>query len=97
MNGDINELVNIHKKTNEAIKKALCGIDNFMTDKQDEVCNLVDTKQRLLKEINELKKTKEEIIKINSDIDKMYGEIKEKRKIIVDVDKPKKHKIKEEE
>lgn len=98
MNGDINELVAIHRNTNDKINKALCGLDNFLNDTKEEVCNLADTKQKLLSEINELKTIKNNMKNMISDIDKMYAEIKDKRKIIVDIDKSKKHKeVKEEE
>jgi hypothetical protein len=97
MNGDIKELVEIHRKTQDTINKALSGIDKELNYYQEEICTLSDTKQRLLNDINDLKKIKEGIASKITDIDRMYEEIKDKRKIIVDVDKPKKHKIKEEE
>lgn len=96
MNGEIAELVAIHRNTNEIINKALGGIDDFMNQEQGEICSLADTKQRLLSEISELKKIKESFVTIIKDVDNMYNEIKDKRKIIVDIDKPKSHKIKEE-
>lgn len=97
MNGDINELVAIHRNTNDAINKALSGLDSYVSGDKEEICNLVDIKQKLLGEISDLKKLKLDLTNKLKDIDDMYAEIKDKRKIIVDIDKPKKHKIKEEE
>jgi len=97
MNGEIKELVEIHRNTQDTINKALSGIDKELNSYQEEVCTLADTKQRLLNDINELKVIKDSLAKKIEDIDRMYEEIKEKHKIIVDGDKPKKHKIKEEE
>ena len=97
VNSSIGELVAIHKSTHDKINKALCGLDNFVTDTKEEICNLADTKQKLLVEINELKAIKSNMSNMIASIDKMYAEIKEKRKIIVDVDKPKKHRMKLED
>ena len=96
MNGEIAELVAIHRNTNEIINKALGGIDDFMNGEQIEICSLADTKQKILNDIDELTQIKNSLKNKIDDIDKMYGEIKEKRKIIVNVDKSKKHKVVEE-
>lgn len=97
MKGDIKELVEINQRTHNMISEALKGIDTYLTQEQKEVCSLADTKQRLLNDINELKQQKNEIIKILNDINKIHNEIKQARTIIVDRDKPKKHRIKLEE
>ena len=97
MKGDIKELVEIHQRTNDMISEALKGIDTYLSKEQEEVCNLADTKQRLLNDIKELKQQKNEVIKILNDINKIHNEIKQARTIIVDRDKPKKHRIPKEE
>lgn len=96
MKGEISELVEIHKKTYNTINKALSGIDGHLNHYQEEVCTLADTKQRLLNDISELTDIKNSLSKKIDDIDKMYAEIKEKRTIIVNVDKPKNHRIPKE-
>lgn len=94
MKGDISELVEIQQHTQDKINKALKGIDAYLNKEQLEVCELADTKQRLLTDIEELKKQKSEVTKILHDINKMYKEIKEARTIIVDRDKPKNRRVK---
>jgi hypothetical protein len=97
MMGDVSELVEIHKKTYDTINKALSGIDQYLSNEQNEICTLADTKQRLLNDIDDLTIIENNIRKKIVNIDRMYSEIKDKRKIIVEVDKPKKHKVKLEE
>ena len=97
MKGNISELVEIHQRTHDMINEALKGIDTYLSKEQEEVCTLADTKQELLNDIKELRQQKSEVIKILNDINKMYNEIKQAKVIIVDRDKPKKRRIKEEE
>lgn len=97
MCNDIGEIVNIHKNTQEMVSEALKGYDKHLNKNQREACNLIDTIEMLKKYITEQETTIEKYKKYNVDIDRMYAEIKDKRKIIVDVDKPKKHKHVEEE
>jgi hypothetical protein len=97
MKGNISELVEIHQRTHDMINEALKGIDTYLSKEQEEVCTLADTKQELLNDIKELRQQKSEVIKILNDINKMYNEIKQARVIIVDRDKPKKRRIKEDE
>lgn len=94
MKGNISELVEIHRNTQNMISKALKGIDTYLSNEQTEVCQLADTKQRLLNDIEELQKQKNNITKILDDIDRMHKEVKKATAIIVDRDKPKKHKLK---
>lgn len=96
MIGEIRELVEIHQNTHNIINKALKGIDAYLTKEQLEICELADTKQRLLEDIAQLKNLKTDCIKVADEINQLHLDIKEKHKIIVDVDKPKKHSIKEE-
>ena len=95
--GNISEVVEIHQRTNNMISKALKGIDTYMSKEQTEICSLADTKQRLLNDIKELQKQKNNITKILDDIDRMHKEVKKATAIIVDRDKPKKRKLKLEE
>ena len=97
MKGNISELVEIHQRTHDMINEALKGIDTYLSKEQEEVCTLADTKQELLNDIKELRQQKSEVIKILNDINKMYNEIKQAKVIIVDRDKPKKRRIKEDE
>ena len=97
MKGNISELVEIHRNTQNMISKALKGIDTYLSKEQEEVCTLADTKQELLNDIKELRQQKSEVIKILNDINKMHNEIKQAKVIIVDRDKPKKRKLKLEE
>ena len=96
MRSTIGELVGIHQRTDNMVSEALKGIDAYLSQEQSGVCNLADTKQRLLNDIKELQQQKDTYIKLQTDINRMYNEIKEARTIIVDRDKPKKHRIKEE-
>lgn len=97
MKGNISELVEIHRNTQDMISKALKGIDTYMSKEQGEICSLADTKQRLLNDIKELQKQKNNITKILDDIDRMHKEVKKATAIIVDRDKPKKRRLKLEE
>ena len=97
MKGNISELVEIHRNTQNMISKALKGIDTYLSNEQTEVCQLADTKQRLLNDIEELQKQKNNITKILDDIDRMHKEVKKATAIIVDRDKPKKRRLKLEE
>lgn len=97
MKGDIKELVEIHQRTQNMISEALSGIDTYLSKEQEEICSLADTKQKLLNDIKELQKQKDEMNKVLNDINKIHGEIKQARTIIVDRDKPKKHRIKKED
>ena len=94
MKGNISELVEIHRNTQNMISKALKGIDTYLSKEQTEVCSLADTKQRLLNDIKELQKQKNNITKILDDIDRMHKEVKKATAIIVDRDKPKKRRVK---
>ena len=97
MKGNISELVEIHRNTQDMISKALNEIDTYISKEQGEICSLADTKQRLLNDIKELRQQKSEVIKILNDINKMHNEIKQARVIIVDRNKPKKHRVKLED
>jgi hypothetical protein len=97
MKGEISELVAIHQKTHDMINAALKGYDEYLTKEQKEKCHKLDIIGSLEAYIDELKSNINTYRKYEADIERMYNEIKEKRKIIVEVDKPKKHKSKEEE
>ena len=94
MKGNISELVEIHRNTQDMISKALNEIDTYISKEQGEICSLADTKQRLLNDIKELQKQKNNITKILDDIYKMHKEVKKATAIIVDRNKPKKHRVK---
>ena len=94
---NISALVEIHRNTQDMISKALKGIDIYMSKEQGEICSLADTKQRLLNDIKELQKQKNNITKILYDIDRMHKEVKKATAIIVDRNKPKKHRVKLED
>lgn len=95
---EMNELVNIHRSTDDKITKALGTLDTFIDRTQEEILSLADTKQKLLEDIKELTSIKYNLKTKIDDIDKMYADIKDKHKIIVEnMPKQKKHPIKEEE
>jgi chromosome segregation ATPase len=94
----ISELVAIDKSIDDKITKALGTLDTYVDRSQEEILTLADIKQRLLEDIKELRLTKNNMQTKINDIDKMYTEIKDKHKIIVEnMPKQKKHPIKEEE
>ena len=97
MKGEIGELIEIHQRTHNMISEALKGIDTYLSNEQKEVCNLADTKQRLLDDNNEIHEIKNKSLKVFAEITRMYNEIKQAHTIIVDRDKPKKHRMPKEE
>ena len=94
--GAVNNYIK-HKSLSEFKTKKL-NEDLHIDDIKDikEVCDLYDVKLVLLSEIEGLKKKISDCNKYMQQIEHYQKEIKEKHKIIVNVDKPKKHKIKEE-
>lgn len=97
MKGNISEIVEIHQRTHDMVSEALKGIDTYLSKEQEEICKLADTKETLLNDIRELRQQKNEMTRILNDINNIHKEIKQARTIIVDRDKPKKRRIKEEE
>jgi len=97
MKGNISELVEIHQRTHDMVSESLKGIDTYLSKEQEEICKLADTKETLLNDIRELRQQKNEITRILNDINNIHKEIKQARTIIVERDKPKKRRIKEEE
>jgi hypothetical protein len=91
MKGDIGKLVAIHQRTNDMINEALKGYDTYLTKEQEETCKLLGTKLRLREEINEMREGLKEFKDLKTNA---IAEIKEARTIIVDRDKPKKHRVK---
>lgn len=87
MMSDINELVNIHQNTYDLINTALGSMCKPLSKEQEGVGLLLDIKQDLINEINESRERLKELHKLELDVTR---ELKEARKIIVDVDKLKK-------
>lgn len=90
----IDDIKGIYIEILETIKDAMKS--NISHRNIKEVCDLYDVKLVLLSEIEGLKKKISDCNKYMQQIEHYQKEIKEKHKIIVNVDKPKKHKIKEE-
>lgn len=90
----IDDIKGIYIEILEIIRDAMKSNISYKDIK--EVCDLYDEKTTLLSEIEELKKQIGQCEKYMQQIEQYHNDIKEKRKIIVDVDKPKKRKIKEE-
>ena len=90
----IDDIKGIYIEILEIIRDAMKSNITYKDIK--EVCDLYDEKTTLLSEIEELKKQIGQCEKYMQQIEQYHNDIKEKRKIIVDVDKPKKRKIKEE-
>lgn len=93
MKGNISELVEIHRNTQDMISKALNEMDTYMNKEQTEVCQLADVKETLLNDIKELQKRKVDITKVLDDIDRMHKEVKKATSIIIDRNKPKKRRV----
>jgi phage-related minor tail protein len=97
MKGEISELVEIHKNTQDKISEALKGFSEYLTNEQRKTCELTDIIIKLESHIKQLESLFEKYIKIDKDIDKMHETIKQKTTIIVNRDKPKNHKMNLEE
>jgi len=92
----VDELIEIHKNTYELIDKALGDYDMKLSNKQEETVRLADKKLELEDEIEQLRGRIDTYKKLDKEIDKMYNKIKEKTTIIVNRDKSKVHRVKEE-
>jgi hypothetical protein len=86
---DLQDLINIRKEIKETIKKAL--VTQCLDSEINETCHLIDTIQYLKKQVEE---TKQGLQELNTLKEQSLAAIKEATKIIVDRDKPKKHKVK---
>jgi hypothetical protein len=97
LKGEIKELVDIHRHTDEMISTALKGFSEYLTNEQRKKCQLTDSIIGLEAYITQLKDRLDKYKKLDHEIDNMYKTIKEKTTIIVNRDKPKDHKVKLEE
>lgn len=94
---DISEIIEINKNTQKLIVETLNNYDNVLSKNGTETLTLMDKKELLKDEIRELELRIKKYTKLDKEIDNMYKQIKDKTTIIVNRDKPKKHRIKEEE
>lgn len=87
MKSDISELVNIHKNTYDIINTTLGDMVKPLSKEQESVALLLDMKQDLISEVNELRSSIKDLHELESEVTK---ELKKARKIVVDVNKTKK-------
>jgi len=86
------------KKIYIDVQKIICDTLKSCVDFGDikEICSLLDVKQKLIEEAKDIKNDIIICKNLMKEINQYHADIKDKRKIIVEVDKPKNHKIKEE-
>ena len=89
---DLTEIKNNQEEIKMIIKKALStnGINRKMFD----TVELVQAKEDIIKDMDDLKKQKERMLRMFNELESL---IKEKRRIIIKQTEPTKHKYKEEE